>query len=103
MNHLLTAQDVAALLRVPASWVYAEARAGRIPHIRIGRYRRFRPIAIQEWAQRLEQGPRASRSYGGRTTVGTARQHGPSLLKRPRERQRSDPSAIPQGDPEETR
>lgn len=39
---LLTAEDVAALLRVPKSWVYAETRAGRIPHVVLGpRYRRY--------------------------------------------------------------
>ena len=37
-----TASDVAALLQVPVSWVYAEARAGRIPHVTLGHYRRFR-------------------------------------------------------------
>lgn len=54
---LLSAQDVAELLSVPASWVYAEARAGRIPHVRIGRYRRFRRESIEEWVERLERGP----------------------------------------------
>src|SRR4051812_35142850 len=36
--HLLTAEEVAEALRVPRSWVYAEARAGRLPHVRLGRY-----------------------------------------------------------------
>src|SRR5687768_10369725 len=54
---LLTACDVAELLQVPRSWVYAEARAGRIPHVAIGRYRRFRPAAIETWVQGLERGP----------------------------------------------
>jgi len=55
---LLTAQDVAALLAVPTSWIYAEARAGRIPHVTLGRYRRFRREAIEEWVAAAERGPR---------------------------------------------
>lgn len=55
---LLTADDVAVLLSVPKSWVYAEARAGRIPHVTLGRYRRFRLEAIEAWVQAAERGPR---------------------------------------------
>ena len=55
---LLTAEQVAELLSVPTSWVYAEARAGRIPHVTLGRYRRFRPEAIAEWLAAAERGPR---------------------------------------------
>ncbi len=55
---LLTAEGVAALLAVPTSWIYAEARAGRIPHVRLGRYRRFRPEAIDAWITAAERGPR---------------------------------------------
>jgi len=58
MNALLTAAEVAELLSVPTSWVYAEARAGRLPHIRIGRYRRFSLESIEEWTKNLERGPR---------------------------------------------
>ena len=55
---LLTADKVAELLAVPASWVYAEARAGRIPHVTLGRYRRFRREAIEGWIADRERGPR---------------------------------------------
>ncbi len=34
---LLDAKGAAVLLNVPASWVLAEARADRIPHVRLGR------------------------------------------------------------------
>lgn len=57
-DRLLTADDVAALLQVPTSWVYAEARAGRIPHVTLGRYRRFRRAAIDQWIAAAERGPR---------------------------------------------
>jgi excisionase family DNA binding protein len=49
MSSLLTAQDVAALLGVPASWVYHQTRAGLIPTVRLGRYYRYRLEAIEAW------------------------------------------------------
>ena len=51
---LLTADEVAALLRVTRTWVYAEARAGRIPHVRLGRYVRYRRSAVEAWVEQLE-------------------------------------------------
>ena len=38
---LLDASQGAALLNVPPSWLLALARAGRIPHVRLGRYVAF--------------------------------------------------------------
>ena len=35
-------------------WVWAQARAGRIPHVQLGRYRRFREEAIEAWLAELE-------------------------------------------------
>ncbi len=55
---LLDAEAVARLLQVPVSWVYAEARAGRLPHVCIGRYRRFRRGTLEEWIAAHERGPR---------------------------------------------
>jgi hypothetical protein len=40
---LVDAAAIAEQLSVPASWVHAEARTGRIPHTRLGRYVRFLP------------------------------------------------------------
>jgi excisionase family DNA binding protein len=51
---LMTASEVAALLGVPATWVYEQARAGQIPTVPLGRYRRFRREAIEAWIERLE-------------------------------------------------
>jgi excisionase family DNA binding protein len=53
---LLTAEEVADMLGVTAKWVWAQARAGKIPHVPLGRYRRFRPEAIDAWLADLEQG-----------------------------------------------
>ena len=55
MTRLLTVEEVAERLGVTKDWVWAQARAGRIPHVRLGRYRRFREEAIDEWLLRLEQ------------------------------------------------
>ena len=55
MTRLLTVDEVAERLGVTKDWVWAQARAGRIPHVRLGRYRRFREEAIDAWLQQLEQ------------------------------------------------
>jgi excisionase family DNA binding protein len=52
---LLTVEDVARLLSVKPSWVRAQARAGRIPHVPVGRYTRFRPDAVEAWMHDHEQ------------------------------------------------
>lgn len=54
---LLDAKQAGELLNVPASWVLAEARANRIPHVRLGRYVRFDAEALEEWWQARVQGP----------------------------------------------
>jgi excisionase family DNA binding protein len=51
---LLTAQDVAAMLGVPASWVYSQTRAGHIPTVRLGRYYRYRREVIAAWVEGRE-------------------------------------------------
>jgi excisionase family DNA binding protein len=53
---LLTAEEVAERLDVGVKWVWAQARAGTIPHVRLGRYKRFRPEALDAWIAQLEEG-----------------------------------------------
>ncbi|MDB5694455.1 MAG: DNA-binding protein [Alphaproteobacteria bacterium] len=48
-ERLLLASEVADLLRVTKAWVYAETRSRRLPHVRLGRYVRYREDAIREW------------------------------------------------------
>jgi len=60
-GRLMTAEEVADWLQVRVGWVYAESRAGRMPHVRLGRYCRYRQTAIVEWLARLE---RASEGAG---------------------------------------
>ena len=67
MDRLLTADEVAERLGMGdrsfrasrflrTDWVWAQARAGRIPHVCLGRYRRFRESAIEAWLRELETG-----------------------------------------------
>ena len=45
---LVTPQELAAILKVPVSWVYQRTRLGQaaIPHLRVGRYVRFDPQQV---------------------------------------------------------
>jgi excisionase family DNA binding protein len=54
VGRLLDAHEVAAMLGVPVSWVYAQTRAGRIPTVPLGRYYRYRRDAIDAWISDLE-------------------------------------------------
>jgi excisionase family DNA binding protein len=62
MDRLLTADELAERLGMKTDWVWAQARAGRIPHVRLGRYRRFRESAVEAWLHDLETGGAPSRS-----------------------------------------
>lgn len=46
MNHLRTADEMAAKLRVEKSWILTKARCGAIPSIRVGKYIRFDESAV---------------------------------------------------------
>ena len=48
-DDVMTAAEVAELLRIPVSTVYELARRGRIPGHRIGRTWRFVRREIEEW------------------------------------------------------
>ena len=54
-EQLLSASEVAEMLGVRADWVYAQSRAGQIPTVTLGRYRRYRREAIEDWIQALER------------------------------------------------
>jgi excisionase family DNA binding protein len=58
---LLDAKAAARLLGVPESWVLAEARADRIPHVRLGRYVRFEADELRDWWRSRARGPWRSR------------------------------------------
>ncbi len=58
------------MLGVPKTWVYEQARAGRIPTVELGRYRRFRAEAIEAWIEERETG-RARCADPGRCADGS--------------------------------
>lgn len=51
---LLTAEQVGAMLGMSAEWVWEASRRGEIPTVKLGRYRRYRPEAIQAWLRENE-------------------------------------------------
>lgn len=55
-TRLLTAEEVASRLGVQTSWVSKAARANRIPHVCVGRYRRFRWPDIEAWLEGQRRG-----------------------------------------------
>jgi len=55
-DDVLTAEEVALLLRMTQAWVYSETRQDRIPHMRFGRRFRYRRSAIDAWMRGLESG-----------------------------------------------
>lgn len=50
---LLDASAAATLLAVRPSWIYEAVRAGRLPHLKIGRHIRFLRSDLERWV--LEQ------------------------------------------------
>ena len=55
-ERLFTAAEVAERLNVPESWVRAETRADRLPHVALGRYRRYDWLAVVEWLEEQREG-----------------------------------------------
>lgn len=55
-HELLDAEQVAAMLGMTSAWVYEQSRKGRIPTITLGRYRRYRRAAIEDWLLSMEHG-----------------------------------------------
>jgi excisionase family DNA binding protein len=54
---LLTAEEVAGILRMTKAWVYMQTRAGKIPHVSLGRYVRYRRSAVIAWLGEIEHEP----------------------------------------------
>ena len=52
---LLTAEEVAEMIGMGVDWVYAQSRRGTIPTVRLGRYCRYRPEAIEAWLRSRER------------------------------------------------
>lgn len=53
---LLTAGEVAHMLKVPVSWVYDRTRrrgSDRMPHFKLGKYLRFSEQEVVDWLQKV--------------------------------------------------
>ena len=55
-DQLLTARQVAQLLAVPESWVREATRQNTLPHLRLGRYRRYVKADILAWLETHKHG-----------------------------------------------
>lgn len=58
VSPFVDAKVAAAQLGVPSTWLLAEARANRVPHVRLGRYVRFSREQLAAWADEQVRGPR---------------------------------------------
>jgi len=59
MDALLTLVELAALLKVPNSWVSERTRQrsiGRIPGFKLGKYWRFRLVEVLAWLDQQRSG-----------------------------------------------
>lgn len=61
LRRLLTAEEVAGLLRVPRSTIYELARERRIPLLEVGRRTLFDPVVLAEWIETQIVAPRGPR------------------------------------------
>jgi excisionase family DNA binding protein len=73
-RRLLSAEEVAAKIRMEVPYVWKLAREGRIPHLRFRRTLRFREESIAAWLEERERGngARATKA-GGSVRVGHVR------------------------------
>ncbi len=52
LEPLLDADEVAKFLGVDKAYIYTQARSGKIPSIKLGKYRKFSPSKIKKWLDR---------------------------------------------------
>ena len=52
LEPLLSAEKVAEILGVDKAYIYTQARSGKMPSIKLGKYRRFSPSKIKKWLDR---------------------------------------------------
>jgi len=52
LEKLLDAKTVAELLGEKERWVYQQAKAKKIPSVKLGKYWKFSPSQLQKWLER---------------------------------------------------
>jgi excisionase family DNA binding protein len=55
-DRLLTPREVASILSVSPRWVEDATRRGELPHVRLGRFPRYRRESIEAWVAENERG-----------------------------------------------
>ena len=61
MNRLLTPDEIADLLGVQKSTIYQWTHQGFIPHVKLGRFVRFRESQVMRWLEHKEEKGRKTR------------------------------------------
>lgn len=62
-ERLETAAEIAKLLNVPESWVREHTRGGLIPHVTLGRYKRYVRADVVTWLEAQKAGGASWRKY----------------------------------------
>jgi predicted DNA-binding transcriptional regulator AlpA len=57
-DRLLDAKAAGDLLGVPSSWLLAQARRDKVPHVRLGKYVRFDRSDLELWIVSVKRGPK---------------------------------------------
>ncbi len=52
IESLLDADEVAKILGVDIAYIYTQARSGKMPSIKLGKYRKFSPSQLKKWLDR---------------------------------------------------
>jgi excisionase family DNA binding protein len=60
MDEVLSAHQLAERLQLPLDWIKSQAKAGRLPHLKIGRRRLFNPDAVRKALARMAASEEAS-------------------------------------------
>lgn len=55
-DRLLIADEAAELLALPVSWVREATRQGTLPHVKLGRYRRYVRTDLEAWVETQKAG-----------------------------------------------
>jgi excisionase family DNA binding protein len=58
-DRLLDAHEVAELLNVPVSWVREATRSDAMPHVPLGRYKRYDLADVLAWLEKCKRPGRA--------------------------------------------
>lgn len=74
-----TPAETAARLKVSQDWLEKEARAGRVPHCKFGRFRRFSDAHIAEIIEMTERAARGPRGNPAPRIPARRRQPGANL------------------------